>query len=60
DLASKPEIVALNKCDSLTDEEIKKKVAAIKRATKKTPYVISAVAHQGTTDLMRAVIPFLK
>lgn len=60
ELAAKPEIIALNKCDSLTDEEIKKKVAAIKRATKKTPFTISAVAHQGTIDLMRAVIPYLK
>ncbi len=60
ELASKPEIIALNKCDSLTDEEIKKKVASIKRTTKKTPFIISAVAHQGTTELMRAVVPFFK
>ena len=60
ELASKPEIIALNKCDALTPEEIKKKVASIKRISKKTPFVISAVAHQGTTDLMRAAIPFLK
>ena len=53
-------IIALNKCDALTPNEIKKKVASIKRVSKKTPFTISAVAHQGTTDLMRAVIPFLK
>ena len=60
ELASKPEIVALNKCDALTPEEIKKKVASIKRISKKPPFTISAVAHQGTTDLMRAVVPYLK
>lgn len=58
-LAQKPEIVALNKCDSLTDEEIKKKITALKRVSHKTPFVISAVAHQGTKELMRATIPFL-
>ncbi len=60
ELAQKPEIIALNKCDALTPEEIKKKAASIKRTSKKTPFTISAVAHQGTTDLMRAVIQFLK
>ena len=59
ELAAKPEIVALNKCDSLTPEEIKKKVTTLKRASQKTPFVISAVAHQGTTELLRATIPFL-
>ena len=59
ELAQKPEIVALNKCDSLTDEEIKKKITALKRVSHKTPFVISAVAHQGTKELMRATIPFL-
>ena len=58
-LAQKPEIVALNKCDSLTDEEIKKKITALKRISHKTPFVISAVAHQGTKELMRATLPFL-
>ena len=60
ELAAKPEIVALNKCDSLTPEEIKKKMTSLKRVAKKTPFAISAVAHQGTKELMRAVIPYLK
>lgn len=60
ELAAKPEIIALNKCDSLTDEEIKKKISAIKRVSKKVPFTISAIAHQGTTDLMRATVQFLK
>ena len=59
ELAGKPEIVALNKCDSLTPAEIKKKVASLQRITRKTPFVVSAVAHQGMTELMRACATFL-
>ena len=59
-LAKKPEVIVLNKCDALTEEEIKKKQASLKRKTKKQIYVISAVAHQGTTELMRDVARFVK
>ena len=38
-LADKPEIVALNKADALTPEELKQQVARLKRASKKTPLV---------------------
>ncbi len=59
-LAQKPEVVVLNKCDALTDEEIKKKKMALKRKCKCEVYTISAVAHTGVQELMRAVVPFLK
>ena len=59
-LAQKPEVVVLNKCDALTDEEIKKKKTALKRKCKCEVYTISAVAHTGVQELMRAVVPFLK
>jgi GTP-binding protein len=52
-LDEKPEIVALTKADALTDEELKKKAAALKRATKTTPRVISAVAGRGMPELLR-------
>ena len=41
-LAEKPEIVALNKADALTPEQLKQQVSRLKRAAKKTPLVISA------------------
>ena len=41
-LADKPEIVALNKADALTPEQLKQQVARLKRAAKKTPLVMSA------------------
>ena len=46
-LAEKPEIVALNKIDALTPEELKKQKARLKRAAKKTPLVLSAVDRRG-------------
>jgi len=55
DLAEKPEIVALNKADALTPEELKQQTARLKRAAKKTPLVISAVTQQGVKDALRAL-----
>ncbi len=59
-LAGKPELIVLNKCDALTEEEMKKKQASLKRKTKKQIYVISAVAHKNLTELMRDVVKFVK
>jgi GTP-binding protein len=51
-LADKPEIVALNKADALSADELKKKVAAFKRRTKLTPLVISGVSGLNVTSTM--------
>jgi GTP-binding protein len=55
-LAEKPEIVALNKADALTKEQLKQQTARLKRAAKKTPLVISAVTGQGVSEALRALI----
>ncbi len=55
-LTDKPEIVALNKADVLTPEQIKQQTARLKRAAKKTPLVLSsAVTRQGVTEVLRAL-----
>ena len=41
-LADKPEIVALNKTDALTPEQLRRAEARLKRAAKTTPLVLSA------------------
>jgi GTP-binding protein len=51
-LAKKPEIVALNKCDALTPAEIKRKLAALKKASRKEVYVISSVARTGVNEVL--------
>jgi GTP-binding protein len=55
-LADKPEIVALNKSDALTAEQLKQQVARLKRAAKKTPLVISAATREGVPEALRALV----
>jgi GTPase len=56
ELAGKPEIVALSKADALTPEQIKEKVARLKRASQKTPLVLSAHSGQGVKEALRALL----
>src|SRR5439155_7260510 len=53
-LAEKPEIVALNKADALTPEQIEQQAAGLRRAAKNTPLIISAVSRQGGNEALRA------
>jgi len=55
-LAEKPEIVALNKADALTPEQLKQQTARLKRVARKTPLVISAVSGDGVPEVLRALI----
>jgi GTPase len=55
-LEDKPEIVALNKADALTAEELKQQTARLKRAAKMTPLVLSAVTGAGVPEVLRALI----
>ena len=54
-LADKPEIVALNKADAMTPEEIKQQTARLKRAAKKAPLILSGATRQGVTEALRAL-----
>jgi GTP-binding protein len=58
-LADKTEIVALNKADALTPDELKQQVARLKRASKKTPLVISAATGQGVPEALRALLTII-
>jgi GTP-binding protein len=55
-LAGKPEIVALSKADALIPEVLKLQVARLKRAAHKTPLVLSAAAHKGVDEVLRALV----
>ena len=55
ELATKKEIVALSKCDALDVETIEAKFAALKKATRKTPLILSAVSGQGIKDALFAL-----
>lgn len=58
-LATKQEIVALNKIDSLTAEEVQKKQKKLSKVVKTPIYMISGIAHQGVQELLRATLEFV-
>jgi len=58
-LAHKPEIIALNKCDSLSEDDIKEKIIALENVSGKKVLQISAVAGQGVTECLREVNKFI-
>jgi len=54
-LADKPEILALNKIDALTEEEIANKAAALKTASGAAPLLISGVSGQGVKQALGGI-----
>jgi GTP-binding protein len=56
ELTGKPEIVALSKADAATDEQIKDQIKRLKKASKKTPLVLSAHSRQGVPEALRALL----
>ncbi len=58
-LKNKPEVVVLNKCDALPQDEVNKKQAALEKACGKKVYVMSAIAKQGIFDCLVAVNKYI-
>jgi len=54
-LEDKPEIVALSQIDVLDQAEIKKKAKELQKACGKPPLLLSAAAHMGMTEALRAL-----
>ena len=55
-LAAKPEVVALNKMDSVSEEDLAKKVRDIEKITGKPVHVISAVIGENVEPLLFALL----
>jgi GTP-binding protein len=55
-LADKPEIVALSKADALDEDTLKEQLKQLKKACKRTPYVISAASGQGVQEVLGALL----
>ncbi|HEX3505737.1 MAG TPA: GTPase ObgE [Xanthobacteraceae bacterium] len=60
ELTEKPEIVALNKADALDPEQIKEQAARLKRASKKTPLVVSGVSGEGVSEVLRTLFKIIE
>jgi GTP-binding protein len=58
-LGIKKEIVALNKIDALTSEEIEKKRKKLQKVISDTVFTISGVSHQGLRELLRTVVQYI-
>jgi GTPase len=59
-LAAKPEIVVLNKCDALSEAEIKAKARALKRAAKVEPRRMSGATGKGVRAVMREAFKVMR
>ncbi|MDP9128308.1 MAG: GTPase ObgE [Pseudomonadota bacterium] len=59
-LSRKGEIIALNKCDALEPAEIKRKIAALKKASRKEVYPLSGVSKKGMDEVLRAMAKRIK
>lgn len=53
ELAERTEILALNKCDALLEEEVEEKREALEKASGKKVHAISGVSHQGVDDVLK-------
>ncbi|MGE5518119.1 MAG: GTPase ObgE [Bacteroidota bacterium] len=59
-LDEKPEVVALNKCDSLVAEDIKAKLEALEAACGHKVYPLSGIAGIGLTEILGALLAEIK
>jgi GTPase len=54
-IETKKEIVALSKCDAVDADDLAEKIEALKKACRKKPLVLSAVAGTGVKDALYAL-----
>ena len=55
-LAQKPEIVALNKIDALSEDDLKKRRAALRKVAKRPVMLVSGATGKGVPELLRALL----
>ncbi|WP_240006865.1 GTPase ObgE [Pseudaquidulcibacter saccharophilus] len=60
EFSTKPEIIAINKIDSLLPEEQEEKKAALEAATGKKVYLISAISHNGLKEVLALLFEEIK
>ncbi len=60
ELYAKDEIIALNKCDALEEDEIKKKSAALKKASKKKIWQLSGATGEGVKPILREMLKVIE
>ena len=56
DLDSKKELVALSKCDAIDEATLRERFEALKKASRKTPMMISSVSGDGVREALFALV----
>src|SRR5262245_8909991 len=59
-LGDKPEVVALNKADALTPEQLKQQTARLTSAAETPPLVVSAVTGAGLSNVLRNLLNLIE
>lgn len=59
-LASKAEIIAFNKIDAISDNDLTGKLADFKRRARKTPALISGATKKGVEDVMKKLLAVIE
>jgi GTP-binding protein len=59
-LAEKPEVIALNKCDALLEEEIQEKIESLRAVTERTIYCISGISGLGIKDVLADLLAHIE
>ncbi|HEX4888831.1 MAG TPA: GTPase ObgE [Alphaproteobacteria bacterium] len=60
DLAAKPELLVLNKCDALSTDQIRRKKAALEKASGQPVMTISGATGQGVQEVLRALLAAIR
>jgi GTP-binding protein len=59
-LDEKPEVLAISKADAMTPDARKAAVKALKKASGKTPLLVSGVAGEGVKEVLRAALKVIR
>jgi GTP-binding protein len=59
-LLHKPEVIALSKTDTLSEEILLEKIEEIQKIASKKPFLISSVTHQGISSLLEKIWTFFE
>lgn len=59
-LIEKPEVIALNKIDSLSKKEVNQKIKDLEKASGQKVFAISAFAHTGLDDISKELVKYVE
>ena len=60
ELEGKPEIIAFNKIDAISDKDLQRKLADFKKRLKKTPILISGATHKNVDGTMKRLLTVIQ